>query len=241
MSHTETPTQRVALVTGANRGIGLEVTRQLARQGIHVVATTRSESMGQALVNEMTAAGLSVSSFVLEVTDTEQCQALFGHISKAYGRLDILVNNAGIAPDQWQSGFQLDIDLFREVMDVNVYSALRLIQLFTPMMQSQGYGRIVNLSSELASLATSEMGSTLAYRTSKGALNTVTKLLSLELKDAPNIKMNAAAPGWCQTELGGEGAPRTAAEGADTVVWLATLPEDGPTGGFYRDREPYPW
>ncbi len=240
MSHKETDSQRVALVTGANRGIGLEVTRQLAEQGIHVVATARSEEQGRALLGEM-AAGLSVSTFVLEVTNTEQCQALMSHISEEYGRLDILVNNAGIAPDQWQSGFQLDTDLFKEVMDVNVYSPLRLIQLFTPMMQARGYGRIVNLSSELASLTTSEMGSTLAYRTSKGALNTISKLLSLELKDFPNIKINAAAPGWCQTELGGEGAPRTAAEGADTVVWLATLADDGPTGGFYRDRESYPW
>ncbi len=241
MSPINTDSPRVALVTGANRGIGLEITRQLAEQGVHVVATTRNADQGEAVVAEMKASGLSVSTFMLEVTDIQQCQALLAHIREEYGRLDILVNNAGIAPDQWQSGFQLEIDLFKEVMDVNVYSPLRLIQLFTPMMQAQDYGRIVNLSSELASLTTSEMGSTLAYRTSKGALNTITKLLSLELKETPNIKINAAAPGWCQTELGGEGAPRSAAEGADTVVWLAMLGDDGPTGGFYRDREVYPW
>jgi NAD(P)-dependent dehydrogenase (short-subunit alcohol dehydrogenase family) len=155
--------------------------------------------------------------------------------------LDILVNNAGIAPDQWVSGFDLEIDLLREIMEVNLYSGLRLTQLFMPMMKTSGYGRIVNMSSELATLSQCQMGSTIGYRMSKAAMNSMTVLLAQELKEFPDILINAAAPGWVNTELGGPDAPRKPEEGADTPVWLATLPEGGPSGGFYREREVYPW
>ncbi|WP_200821218.1 SDR family oxidoreductase [Oceanicoccus sp. KOV_DT_Chl] len=233
--------QKVALVTGANRGIGYETARLLAKQGIHVLATARDAQKGQLLLERLDGEDLSISTFPYEASDPASAQALFKYVQKTYGRLDILVNNAGIAPDQWQSGFQLSTDVFKQVMEINVYAPLQLIQLFMPLMKQQGYGRIVNLSTELASLTNSEMGSTLAYRTSKGALNTLTKLLALELKEYPDIKINAAAPGWCKTALGGDDAPRSAEEGADTVVWLATLDDNGPSGGFYRDRAIYPW
>lgn len=126
-------------------------------------------------------------------------------------------------------------------MTVNVYGPLLLTQLFLPMMQQQDYGRIVNLSSEIGSLTKIEMGSSLGYRTSKTALNSVTRTLASDLKDYPNIKINSAAPGWCITDMGGPDAHRTAEEGADTVVWLATLDDDAASGGFYRDRAIYPW
>ena len=233
--------QKIAVVTGANRGIGLAITRQLAGQGIHVVATARDAEQGQAMLAELQAEGLPVSTFCLEVTDADACAALLAHINEHFGRLDMLVNNAGIAPDQWVSGFDVDINRLREAMEVNLYSALRLIQLFIPMMKAQGHGRIVNVSSELATISQCQMGSTIAYRISKAALNSMTVLLAQELKDFPDILINAAAPGWVKTELGGPDAPRTTEEGADTPVWLATLPEGGPSGGFYRDREVYPW
>jgi NAD(P)-dependent dehydrogenase (short-subunit alcohol dehydrogenase family) len=233
--------QTIALVTGANRGIGLEIARQLAAKGIHVIATSRSLADGEKVVAELTAAGHSASTFAFEVTDAAQQQALFDHVQKQFGRLDILVNNAGIAIDQWTSGFDVALDKVRDTMDVNFIAPLRLIQLFIPLMKTQGHGRIVNMSSELASMSTTMMGSTIAYRTSKAALNCLTKLLACELKDFPDILINAAAPGWCQTELGGEGAPRSAAEGADTPVWLATLPAGGANGGFFRDRKEFPW
>ena len=233
--------QKIAIVTGANRGIGLEITRQLAEQGIHVIGTARDENQGKAMVEVMTEAGLSVSTYPLEVTDHTQCKAFIDYVLATHGRIDILVNNAGIAIDQWVSGFELDLDVIRKTIDVNVIASLDLIQLVIPTMKSQGSGRIVNLSTELASMTATQMGSTVAYRLSKAALNMTTRLLALELKEDPDILINAAAPGWCQTELGGEGADRSAAEGADTPVWLATLDAGGPSGGFYRDRKEFPW
>ena len=163
------------------------------------------------------------------------------HVADTFGRLDILVNNAGVALDKWQSGLELNLDTLRETMEVNVYAPLRLCQLFVPMMQKNRHGRVVNLSSELASLTEMQMGYTLAYRSSKASLNAITRMLCLELKEYPDILVNAAAPGWVKTELGGGDATRTPEEGADTPVWLATLPAGGPTGGFFRDREVYPW
>jgi NAD(P)-dependent dehydrogenase (short-subunit alcohol dehydrogenase family) len=233
--------QKIAVVTGANRGLGLAITRQLAQMGIHVVATARDAALGQAMLQQLQAENLPVSTFTLEVTDAQACEALLAHVEQQFGRLDILVNNAGIAADQWVSGFDLDIDMLREIMEVNLYSALRLTQLFMPMMKAQGHGRIVNMSSELATLSQCQMGSTIGYRMSKAAMNSMTVLLAQELKEFPDILINAAAPGWVNTELGGPDAPRTPEEGADTPVWLATLPEGGPSGEFYRDREVYPW
>ena len=236
-----TSAKTIALVTGANRGIGLEITRQLAAKGIHVIAAARKAADSEKIVATLAAEGLTVSAFALDVADESQRLAIAEHIQTTYGRLDILVNNAGVAIDQWTSGFDVGLDKMRDTMEVNLYAPLRLIQLFIPLMKQQKHGRIVNLSSELASLSTTTMGSTVAYRTSKSALNCLTKLLACELKDFPDILINAAAPGWCQTELGGEGATFTAAEGADTPVWLATLPAGSPNGGFFRQRKEYPW
>ena len=233
--------QKIALVTGANRGIGRAIALQLAEQGIHVIVAARDAEAGQAVSSEITAAGGSASAVVLDVSDEQQCRDVQQHVATSFGRLDILVNNAGVALDKWQSGLQLDIDTLRETMEVNAYAPLRLCQLFVPMMQDQRHGRVVNLSSELASLSEMQMGYTLAYRSSKAALNAITRMLCLELKEYPDILVNAAAPGWVKTELGGGDATRTPEEGADTPVWLATLPAGGPNGGFFRDREVYPW
>lgn len=233
--------QQVAIVTGANRGIGLEISRQLAAKGIHVIATARDAAQGEAVVQQLAEQGASVSTFALEVTDQQQCEALLAHVQAQFGRLDILVNNAGIAPDQFVSGFELDLPLYQQILDINVVAPLRLIQLFMPMMKQQGYGRVVNLSSELGSMTTTTVGTTVGYRSSKAALNAISHFLGMELKDFPNIKINAAAPGWCRTDLGGEKAERSAAEGADTPVWLATIDEDGPNGGFFQDRKAHPW
>ncbi len=235
------PEQKIALVTGANRGIGRAIAMQLAARGIHVIAAAREAEAGQAVVDEIGAAGGSAETFPLDVVDEQQCQAIRDHVAATRGRMDILVNNAGVALDKWISGLELDIGLLRETMEVNVYAPLRLCQLFIPMMQKQRHGRVVNLSTELASLAEMDMGCTVAYRSAKAALNAVTKMLSLELKEHPDILVNAAAPGWVKTELGGGDATRTPEEGADTPVWLATLPTGGPTGGFFRDREAYAW
>lgn len=226
----------VALVTGANRGIGLEIARQLLAQGMQVIATRREGGTIEAL-----SAFAAVDVQALDVCDADSVRQLARYVEKTYGRLDVLVNNAGIALDKWVPALSLDVDLYRATMETNLYGVLRCCQAFVPMMQKQKSGRVVNLSSELGSLTDVQMGSSLAYRSSKTALNSLTALLACELKDYPDILVNASCPGWVRTELGGDDAPLSVAEGADTAVWLATLPSGGPSGGLFRERAPYPW
>ncbi len=229
-------TKKVALVTGANRGIGLEIARQLQLQGMHVIATKRE---GSSVEDSQALLGMDVRN--LEVCDQASVSSLTAYVEQTYGRLDVLVNNAGIALDKWVPALSLSLDDYRATMETNLFGVLRCCQAFVPMMQAQQSGRVVNLSSELGSLTDVQMGSSLAYRSSKTALNSLTALLACELRDYPDILVNAACPGWVRTELGGEDAPLTVAEGADTAVWLATLPAGGPTGGLFRERAPYPW
>lgn len=154
----------IALVTGANRGIGAEIVKQLAAKGIHVIAAARDITNTNGLLAQCKNDGHSVSTINLDVTNEEDCQAALEYVKSTHGKLDILVNNAGVALDQWVSGLDLDLNVIRQTMEVNVYGPLRLCQLFIPLMQNSGYGRVVNLSSELASMESSEMGSTVAYR-----------------------------------------------------------------------------
>lgn len=227
----------VALVTGGNRGIGLAIAQQLAARGIRVIIGARQAEQGAAASAQVQAAGW----VELDVADETSRQQAVAEVLRREGRLDILVNNAGVALDKWVPTAQLELDVLRATMETNLYAPLRLSQLVLPAMRAQQHGRIVNLSSELASLEKSGMGSSAAYRMSKTALNMLTRLLALELKDTPDILVNAAAPGWVKTELGGLDAPRSTEEGAKTPVWLATLPAGGPNGGFFRDEAPYPW
>jgi NAD(P)-dependent dehydrogenase (short-subunit alcohol dehydrogenase family) len=232
--------QRVAVVTGANRGIGFEICRQLARQGLTVVLTSRSAAKGRAAAKMLRDNGLELDYHLLDVTSPAGINALADYLAKHYGRLDVLVNNAGVILDPRGSRV-LDVkpQTFRETLEINVLGPLLLAQALVPLMKKNHYGRIVNLSSGLGQL--SEMGTgTPAYRISKTALNALTCILAAELKRS-GILVNSVNPGWVRTGMGGDGAPRTAEQGADTAVWLAMLPDDGPTGGFFRDREPIPW
>ena len=236
---------QVALVTGGNRGIGLAIAGQLAARGIRVVIGARKPAEGEAAVAQLApiaaASGAKPWCLALDVADEASRARAFAELLAREGRCDILVNNAGVALDKWVPAAKLDLDTLRATMETNLYGPLRLCQLALPAMRAQKYGRIVNLSSELGSIGGSSMGSSAAYRMSKTALNMLTRLLALELKDQPDILVNAAAPGWVKTELGGEGAPLTPEQGAKTPVWLATLPAGGPTGGFFKDCEPLPW
>lgn len=232
---------QVALITGGNRGIGLAIAQQLGARGIRVVIGARRMEQGAAAVAELSASGIAASCLVLDVADEASRQQAVQQLLSEQGRVDILVNNAGVALDKWLPAQQLELEVLRATMEINLYGPLRLCQLLLPVMRAQAYGRIVNLSSELGSLSQSSMGGSAAYRMSKTALNMLTKLLALELKEHPNILVNAAAPGWVKTELGGADAPRTPDEGARTPVWLATLPEGGPNGGYFRDEQAYPW
>ena len=227
---------RVALVSGGNRGIGLEICRQLAERGIAVILGSRDEESGRAA-----AEGLSGDVVVrqLDVTDEGSVARLAASVEGEFGRLDILVNNAGISNDDGQRGMNADLDRVREALEANLFGAWRLCEMAIPLMQRHGYGRIVNVSSGMGALEDMGGGSP-GYRVSKTALNALTRILASELRGS-GILVNSVCPGWVQTEMGSPRAPRPVEEGADTPVWAATLPKGGPTGGFFRDRRPIPW
>ena len=231
---------RVALVSGGNRGIGFEICRQLAEKGLAVVLTARDTGKGKAAAKALQDAGLVVDFHRLDVTSCRSIHACVAAVAERCGRIDVLVNNAGIMIDARGSRF-LDskLDTYRDTLETNFFGPLQLSQAVVPLMKAHAYGRIVNVSSGLGQLA--EMGTgTPAYRISKAAINALTRILAAEFRDQ-NILVNSMCPGWVRTRMGGESATRTPAQGADTAVWLATLPDDGPAGGFFRDRQPIPW
>jgi NAD(P)-dependent dehydrogenase (short-subunit alcohol dehydrogenase family) len=232
--------KRVAVVTGGNRGIGFEICRQLAQRGLTVVLTSRSAAKGRAAAKALADDGLAVAYHLLDVTSPVSIKALAAHLAERYGRLDVLVNNAGVMLDPRGSRV-LDArpQAFRETLETNFFGPLQLCQALAPLMKKHRYGRIVNLSSGLGQLG--EMGAgTPAYRVSKTALNALTRTLAAELAGT-GIVVNSMCPGWVRTDMGGRNAPRTVEQGADTAVWLATLEDGDPTGGFFRDRKPIPW
>jgi len=228
--------ERIALVSGGNRGIGLEVCRQLAEGGYTVVVGSRDEERGRAA-----AVGLEGEAIPhqLDVSDAGSVDRMAAFLEEEFGRLDILVNNAAISNDDGQRGVDADLDLVKEALEANLFGAWRLCETAVPLMQRHGYGRIVNVSTGLASLEDMGGGSP-GYRVSKTALNALTRILASELRGS-GILVNAVNPGWVQTDMGGSGATRPVEEGAEALVWAATLPNNGPTGGFFRDRQPVPW
>jgi NAD(P)-dependent dehydrogenase (short-subunit alcohol dehydrogenase family) len=231
--------QRIALVTGGNRGIGLEICRQLAKSGIRVLLGSRDSAKGTTAAGELNAAKLPVEARELDVADDQSIIDCMGWIRRDVGRLDILVNNAGIMVEDNDDEPEEELRIVRETMQTNVYGPLLLSRLAIPIMKSRRYGRIVNLSSGMGSLT--EMGpGYIAYRMSKAGINVVTRVLAAEV-EGMGILVNSADPGWIKTDMGGRGASRTVYKGAETPVWLATVPEGGPTGGFFRDRKAIPW
>ncbi len=235
--------KRIALVTGANRGIGLEIVRQLSRIGLIAVLASRDLEKGKAAAAALASEGLDAPVVALDVTDADSIRAAVAKVLGLFGRIDVLVNNAGIMKEGFspEDASVLDVssDLVNLTFLTNTVGPLRLIQATVPRMGERGYGRIVNLSSGAGQLA--EMGSGFpAYRLSKSALNALTRLTAAEL-GPHEIKVNSVCPGWVRTDMGGPNATRTVEHGAETAVWLATLPEDGPTGGFFRDMKPIPW
>ncbi|MBI4755913.1 MAG: SDR family oxidoreductase [Betaproteobacteria bacterium] len=230
----------LAIVTGANRGIGREVARQLLKGGLDVVLTARDAEKGEAVVAALCAEGLSPAFHVLDVARDASVAAFADWLRHAHGRCDVLVNNAGIAIDGWDTPLEnLPLDVLQRTLDTNLFGVLRVARALLPLMRAGGYGRIVNLSSGMGQLSDMQAGAP-AYRISKTALNAATRILARELADG-DFKVNSMCPGWVRTDMGGPNATRSVQEGADTAVWLATLAEDGPTGGFFRDRQPIPW
>jgi NAD(P)-dependent dehydrogenase (short-subunit alcohol dehydrogenase family) len=227
---------RVALVSGGNRGIGLEVCRRLSEQGVTVIIGSRDEDRGRAAAEGLEG---NVVPHQLDVADARSVDRMAAFLEDSFGRLDVLVNNAAIANDDGQSGVDADLDRVKEALEANLFGAWRLCELAIPLMQRNGYGRIVNVSTGLAALEDMGGGSP-GYRVSKTALNVLTRILASELRGS-GILVNAVNPGWVQTEMGGSGATRSVEEGAEALVWAATLPNSGPTGGFFRDRSPVAW
>jgi NAD(P)-dependent dehydrogenase (short-subunit alcohol dehydrogenase family) len=227
---------RVALVSGGNRGIGLQVCRQLAEKDYTVVMGSRDDEQGRAAAEGLPG-GVVVRQ--LDVADPESVARLSRSIEEEFGRLDILVNNAGISNDEGQRGAEADLERVKAALEANLFGAWRLCEMAIPLMRRNGYGRIVNVSTGLAALE--DMGGGYpGYRVSKTALNALTRILASELRGS-GILINAVNPGWVQTEMGGSGATHSVEEGAEALVWAATLPNSGPTGGFFRDRSPVPW
>ncbi|HEY7004588.1 MAG TPA: SDR family oxidoreductase [Gaiellaceae bacterium] len=229
--------ERVALVSGGNRGIGLEVARELAELGYRVAIGSRDPQSGEEAAREL---GENVTAVQLDVTAEDSIVRAVAEIAGNLGRLDVLVNNAGITGGGWSTNAaDADLEEVRRTLETNLFGAWRLTEEALPLMRRDGYGRIVNISSGMGQL--SDMGGhSPAYRVSKAGLNVLTRMLSAELTEE-NILVNSVCPGWVRTDMGTQAARRSVEEGADTPVWLATLPDDGPRGGFFRDRQPIPW
>jgi NAD(P)-dependent dehydrogenase (short-subunit alcohol dehydrogenase family) len=239
--------KKIALVTGANKGIGYEIARQLGKLGYVVLVGSRDKKRGQAATDRLRTEGIDAHLQILDVTHHPSAVRAHDFIENEYGHLDVLVNNAGAAHDKVLKPSEIPLDTVREVFEPNFFGVIAVTQALLPLLRKSAAGRIVNLSSSLGSLATLSDPTSfegdfrlLGYGASKAALNMFTVQLAHELHETP-IKVNSVHPGWIKTDMGGAEAPGNVQDGADTPVWLATLPADGPTGGFFFERKLLAW
>ncbi len=238
--------RRVAVVTGANKGIGLEIARQLARQHTTVWIGARDDARGKAAAEKLCAEGLDVRPLRIDVSDDASVASAAAEVERTSGRLDILVNNAAIAIDDGPPS-AISTDVLRRTYETNVFGVVRATRAFLPLLRRSAAGRIVNMSSGLASLTLNgdpswdfASAKYLAYNSSKSAVNAITVQFAWELRDTA-IKVNSADPGYVRTDMNQNQGPRSVEQGAATPVRLATLPADGPTGGYFNDEGPIPW
>ncbi len=231
--------RKTAVITGANRGIGLEICRQLGQKGFHVILTARSETAGLRARNKLMEEGLHVSFYTLDVSNESSIRQFASRFDEDERTVDVLVNNAAIYYDTEHEASNPDFELVDAALQTNVIGPWKLTTALLPCLLRSSAARIVNVSSEAGAI--SQMGGgTPAYSMSKAALNVLTIKLAAELRDS-GIKVNSVCPGWVRTDMGGPGAPRSVAQGAAGIVWAATLENDGPTGGFFRDGQPISW
>lgn len=243
-------THKIALITGANRGIGLETAKGLAELGMTVIIAARDLTKGQAAAHELVARGFKAEAVAYDAVKPESAQAVYDFIAGKFGKLDILVNNAGISLEQLMGSNDsrtVSPQVLQQTFQVNLFAVIALTQKLLPLIEKAPAGRIVNLSSILASLTLHSMADSpidpakaFAYNASKTALNAYTVHLAHALRHT-SIKVNAAHPGWVKTELGGSNAPMEIADSGKTSVRLATLDADGPSGGFFHEAESLPW
>ena len=237
-----TTSKTVALITGANKGLGLEIARQLGKRGLAVVIGARDEAKGKAAMEQLRQENIDAHFVKLDVSSPADVDALPGFFREKFGRLDVLVNNAGVG--EWAAD---DLGAFRRTLEANLFGVVAVTYALLPLLKASPAGRIVNHTSRLGSLATISAtperfynAINPAYTTSKAALNGFTVALAHTLRGT-TVKVNAAHPGWVKTDLGGDGAPMEIVDGAKTAVALATLPADGPTGSFRHLDETLPW
>jgi NAD(P)-dependent dehydrogenase (short-subunit alcohol dehydrogenase family) len=228
-----------AVVTGANRGIGLEVARQLAARDFDVVPGSCDEENGERAAERLASGGHPVTPRQLDVADPGSVERFVEWLTSETGELDVLVNNAAIHYDTWQHAARADLDVVREALETNLLGAWRMAEACLPVLRESEHARIVNVSSGAGSLADMSSGGAPAYSASKAALNALTRMLAADLR-RDDILVNAVCPGWVATDMGGPGG-RPVSDGAASVVWAAVLPDDGPTGGFFRDGRPIRW
>jgi len=240
-------TARIVLITGANKGIGFEIARQLGRNGAEALIGARSVALGEAAVGELKAQGISARFLRLEVRDPDTILAAASQIEADYGRLDVLVNNAGVSDRADGPPSRTSVDAVRRIFETNVFGALAVAQTMLPLLKKSASGRIVNVSSGLGSLARNsdpawEFAAVklFGYNASKAALNMLTVQLAAELKDS-GVKVNSVDPGFTATDLNAHRGRQTVAEGAAAAIRFALLPDDGPSGGFFSAGGREPW
>ncbi|PPK86029.1 short-subunit dehydrogenase [Neolewinella xylanilytica] len=229
---------KIAVVSGANRGLGKEVVRQLARKEMRVILTSRTEH-GKEVADAFRDQRLDVMYHQLDVADGQSIAEFTEYLREEHGTIDILVNNAGIHYDTYQNTLNADFGVVQEAFTVNTLGPWRLSKALYPLIRKGGGGRIVNVSSSSGSFVESWPG-TPAYAITKVGLNMLTLKMAADMAD-DKILVNAVCPGWARTDMGGAEAPRSAEEGAASIVWAVTIPDDGPTGGFFQDGNPVSW
>lgn len=229
---------KTTLVTGANKGIGYEVSRQLAQKGFHVFIGARNREAGRKAVDEIAKEGGQATFLEIDVADNASVTAAAREFGKAANHLDVLVNNAGIIVDGDDAILEISDELFRKTLETNTLGALRVTRTFVPFLKKSKAPRVINVSSGGGQLTGGADGWSPAYCISKTALNGVTSQLAAAL---PNFAVNSVCPGWVRTDMGGQGASRSVEEGADTIVWLAADAPQNATGNFFRDRKEIPW
>ncbi|HQP92018.1 MAG TPA: SDR family NAD(P)-dependent oxidoreductase [Candidatus Omnitrophota bacterium] len=256
---------RVAIITGSDRGIGFEVSRQLGKRGYQIILGSPNEKKGQAAASKLIKSGVRAIFQKLDIVNEIDISTLKKFILDRFGRLDVLVNNAGVMIDagrskieglitrriknkpkkadfgEGQSILEVPMDVVKATLDVNTFGTLRMCQVFVPLMIETGYGRVVNVSSSLGQLnGMTDVEKVPAYQISKAALNAVTLMVADNVR-GKNIAVNSVCPGWTKTDIGGKDAPQSPKEAANTIVWLATHPSNGPSGGFFKDKKQIGW
>lgn len=229
---------KIAVVTGANRGLGFEICRQLAKKGVRVILSARDELKGKQAVEDLAKDGLDVDFHQLDITDKRSVEGFSEYVRNIYGKLDILINNAGILIDSKDTVSTIDMDKMKKTFETNVCGSLLISRELMSLLEKSERGRIINLSSRMGALARMGSGAP-AYRISKTALNALTRILAVELENT-RIAVNSMTPGRINTEMGGQNAVRSSAEGADTAIWLA-LCDNPPNGKFILERKEIAW